>query len=315
MATPTVTDGLPTLTINGLDLATSIDGINDYLPIYTANVTSTRGINRNTLLGITSGPVGLTDGQTIQNKAINNTNAATLKDTNLTLQNAADITKQANFSLSGITTGTTRTYTLPNVNDTLVSLTATQTLTNKTLTSPTINSAIIVNPTITADSISGFTTANTGTIYGIAVSSSVFTGTNIIPTAAIQSNAVTTAKVATGAITAALMVNGIVSKRQGGTTGANSWATPGTTTTDTSTTNVITQVGSSTSSTSVAVTVTFPTAYSQLPIVVAAKSSSGTTDFAYAEVFAITTTGFSYNVVNASGARAADNICWIAIGQ
>ena len=44
-----------------------------------------------------------------------------------------------------------------------------QTLTNKTLTSPTINTAIIVNPTLTVDSVAGYTGATTGTVYGISV--------------------------------------------------------------------------------------------------------------------------------------------------
>lgn len=58
--------------------------------------------------------VGLAATQTLQNKTLDNTNAVTVKDTNFTLQDDGDATKQVKFQLSGQTTGTTRTLTPPN---------------------------------------------------------------------------------------------------------------------------------------------------------------------------------------------------------
>lgn len=87
-----------------------------------------------TLPDISDTLVTLTAAQSLTNKTLDNTNSATLSDVNFTLQDNADATKQAVFELSGITTATTRTFTLPDVSDTLVTLAATQTLTNKTIT-------------------------------------------------------------------------------------------------------------------------------------------------------------------------------------
>lgn len=197
MATPTPTtiDGLPTLTINALNAASSIDAVNDLLLIYQNSSTSTLGINRNTLLGISSAPLGLTDTQSPTNKTFNNTNTLTVKDSNLILQYASGVTSQATFSLANITAGQTRVITLPNYNGTIATLAGTETLTNKTLTSPTINSPTITNATISSDAITGYTTSSTGTIYGLSITS----GT--IGSAGIASGAITSTQLGSGAVT------------------------------------------------------------------------------------------------------------------
>ncbi|HNG26001.1 MAG TPA: hypothetical protein PLJ37_01195, partial [Chitinophagales bacterium] len=68
--------------------------------------------------------VGISTPQSISSKiftfsTIGNTNAITIKDNSFTLQDDGDTTKQAVFQLSGITTATTRTLTVPNASGTL----------------------------------------------------------------------------------------------------------------------------------------------------------------------------------------------------
>jgi collagen type VII alpha len=58
---------------------------------------------------------------------------ANLADTNFTLKNNSDQTKQGNFELSTISASTTRTLTLPNTSGTLVGTSESATLTNKTI--------------------------------------------------------------------------------------------------------------------------------------------------------------------------------------
>lgn len=61
------------------------------------------------------------------------------QDDQFAIADNADNTKKVAFQVSGVTTGTTRTLTVPDANTTIVGTDATQTLTNKTLTSPQIN--------------------------------------------------------------------------------------------------------------------------------------------------------------------------------
>lgn len=133
-----------------------------------------------------------------------------------------------------------------------------------------------------------------------------------IDTVNLKDGSVSTAKVSDDAITAAKMIKGFVFDRQGGDTAA--WATPGTTTYDTSASTVILQTGSGTSSAGGDTAVTFPTAYTNTPFVIGGFSTTGGSSFIGNEVFAVTNTGFSYNNFSLGGSRVLANFAWIAIG-
>ncbi len=138
------------VTINSLPTASTIDATNDLLPIYTNSLAATQAISRNTYLNLSSQPVGLTDSQTLTNKTL----------TSPTINGA---------TLSGTLAGTYTIGGTPTFPATVVQTTTSQTLTNKTLTSPTITSPTITNATISADTLTGYTVSNTGTVYGVPV--------------------------------------------------------------------------------------------------------------------------------------------------
>jgi len=148
------------VTINQLTNATSIDGIVDLLPIYQNSSASTLSISRNTLLNLTSGPVGLSDVQTLTNKTL----------TNPTINSG---------TFSGTFSGT---YTLggtPTFPSNVVITTSVQTLTNKTLTSPTINTPTITTPSVSGGSFSS-PAISSGTISSSTLSTSTLTsGTTV----------------------------------------------------------------------------------------------------------------------------------------
>lgn len=179
---------MSTIKISALPTASGIDGAADYLPIVQSSVTNK--ISRNTLLGLASAPLGISDSQSISNKTIGNTNSITIKDGSFTLQNTSDATKQAVFSLSGITTGNTRTITIPDASLTMVGTATTQTLTNKTLTSPTITGGTYDNGTITVDSIAGHTSGTIVTVANMQISNGVLNSANAVTAVSIAAGAV-----------------------------------------------------------------------------------------------------------------------------
>lgn len=77
--------------------------------------------------------VGTDVAQTLTNKTINSS-TINISDSNFTVQDNTDATKQLRFEVSGITTATTRTLTVPDANTTIVGTDTTQTLSNKTFT-------------------------------------------------------------------------------------------------------------------------------------------------------------------------------------
>lgn len=181
-----------------LDTAGSIDPATDFFPIANTGLDDTFKISRNVFLEITSTPVGITDIQSISNKTLGISNTVTLLDTLFTLQDNADNTKQARFQLSGITTATTRTYTLPNASSTLADISTAQTFTNKTLTSPVITGGSVSNSTVSVDSISEFTVANGVTVDGLNIKDGKLNTNNSVVSANVTDSAITPAKLLAG---------------------------------------------------------------------------------------------------------------------
>lgn len=183
-------------TINDYTAAVSVDATNDYFLLEQSGAYVR--INRSIMLGITGSPVGTSDTQVLTNKTIGNTNAVTLKTNGFTLQDASDTTKQLIFSLSGVTTGTTRTLTVPNASATLATLTGVEVFTNKTLTSPVITGGSIDNATITVDSIAGHTSSTVVSVAGLQISSGVLNTANSVTATSIADGAIQPKALTTG---------------------------------------------------------------------------------------------------------------------
>lgn len=126
----------------------------------------------------------------------------------------------------------------------------------------------------------------------------------------IGNNAIATAKIADDAVTDAKLIYGKVRSRQGGS--ATNWSTSGSTTYDYSATNTFIQCG--TRALTGSTTITFPTAFNQVPIVVGTVITAGSLN-AFARISAITSTTFTVQLISDSGANASETFNWIAIGE
>lgn len=115
-------------------------------------ITTAQTANRTvTLPDATDTLVGKQTTDTLVNKTLDNTTVATIKDSNLTLQDNSDITKQTKFEVSGVTAGQTRVMTIPDGDTTLVGTGLTQTLAAKTLDNTNVITVKDTNLTIQDD--------------------------------------------------------------------------------------------------------------------------------------------------------------------
>jgi len=109
--------------------------------------------------------------------------------------------------LTGTGTGTSSwANTVPA--GTVVGTSDSQTLTNKTLTSPTITSPTITNATISTDLITGYTTSNTGTVYGIPITTGVINTAGTINGASLVASSVTSSALAANSVTNTAILTG-----------------------------------------------------------------------------------------------------------
>lgn len=273
------------------DQLTSVDRAADSLLIYDSDASALKRSTVNNLTDLTSHPVGIDDVQTLTNKTLT---APTISSS----------------VLSGTITGTYTIGGTPTFPSSVVTLTGSQTLTNKVLTSPTINTATISNPTLNTDAVNEFTSANGVTVDGLNIKDSKLNTNNSVVTANITDSAVTTAKINDDAVTDAKLIYGKLRSRQGGS--ATNWTTSGTTTYDYSGTTTFIQAGARSGNGN---TITFPTAFNQVPLVFVTVITAGTQN-TWARVSATTTTTFTYQIfINNTTNGTSETISWMAIGE
>lgn len=120
--------------------------------------------------------------------------SASFEDAAFKIVDDGDNTKVAQFQASGITTGTTRTFTLPDADTTVVGTDTTQTLTNKTFSGGTLTGSITA---------SGATFSDLGTVTTVDINGGTIDGTTIGGSTAAAGSFTTLSASSTASITGA----------------------------------------------------------------------------------------------------------------
>jgi hypothetical protein len=130
----------------------------------------------------------------------------------------------------------------------------------------------------------------------------------------ISDNAIINRHIGDDAVKAAEMFYGMVRGRQGGTTGDNTWASSGTSNTDTSAKSAWWQVGAVLVDANPK-TVTFPNAYNQTPIVLA-TTATASVNRVFPIILSVGTTNFTCRTDSDAGSTVlTEGIFWLAVGQ